>query len=47
VQVVVQGALRVLEAFSEDGAAIPTGTKVKVVDVRDTALVVKVLHTEE
>jgi len=37
----------VLEAFSEDGAVIPTGTKVKVIDVRDTALVVKVLHPEE
>ena len=47
VQVVVQGALRVLEAFAENGGTIPTGTKVKVVDVRDTALVVKSLHAEE
>jgi membrane protein implicated in regulation of membrane protease activity len=47
VQVVVQGALRVLDAFSADGTPIPTGANVKVVDVRDTALVVKALHPEE
>jgi membrane protein implicated in regulation of membrane protease activity len=47
VQVVVQGALRVLDAFSVDSTPIPTGTSVKVVDVRDTALVVKALHPEE
>ena len=47
VQVVVQGALRVLEAFSEDGAAIPNGASVTVVDVRDTALVVKMDHPKE
>jgi membrane protein implicated in regulation of membrane protease activity len=46
VQVVVQGALRVLDAFSADGNPIPTGTNVKVVDVRDTALVVETLHPE-
>ena len=47
VQVVVQGALRVLDAYSADGTPIPTGANVEVVDVRDTALVVKMDHPEE
>jgi hypothetical protein len=46
VQVVVQGALRVLDAYSADGTSIPTGANVEVVDVRETALVVKATHAE-
>ncbi|MBN2048623.1 MAG: NfeD family protein [Anaerolineaceae bacterium] len=41
VRVIVQGALRVLDAVAADGQEIPTGSAVKVIAVRDTVFVVE------
>ncbi len=38
VQIAVQGRLRVVDATADDGSAIPTGTRVRVVDVVDARL---------
>ena len=47
VSVIVQGALRTLDAVSADEIEIKTGTKVKVVSTRGTLLVVKPIVEDE
>lgn len=42
VQLPVQGALRVLDAVSEDGADLPSGTGIQVTGVRDSSTVIVV-----
>jgi len=46
VEIVVQGALRVMDAVSKDGGIIATGEKVQVVEIRDTQLVVEPINQE-
>ena len=46
VEIVIQGALQVLDAVSKDGSAIKTGEQVKVVEIRDTQLVVVPINEE-